>query len=787
MSRLPPVRAALVALAFACFALVFATASASAQQISSSELDKNLSQLESKLGTVEKQVDTVPDEQLPSLRRALDEVRAIAAQMTTTVKPEVSNIREWIDALGPPPSEGPEPPRIAGERKGLSQRLLNLDSAVRRAELLISKTSTLSSRVLNESRERFSQRILARGPSLLEPQAFFDATREMTGIGLSVVPDALGFVTRADVWTTLGTGPIYIVGLVLLVLAAAFVPLRRLQREVISTASRPDMSTDLKAWRALKEIVARSIVPLLLLIALYAALRPLTDLSLQAGDIIDATFAGLVILVMTYAVTRSVLTPHRTNQRLFNLADKSAQRWQIAATAIAGVYLLELLRGAVLSTYPTSFQVIALSSFVVVTLFAVIFTWALWPRRREPIKAEDPATPPQTDKAPPPAHHWGPLRVSRLFAALVMAATPFMALAGYFALSRYVSSRMILTAVLFAVLWLIYYVLSALFHRQPASAAATLATEERKLKEDRDRLLSWWLSVAAGAVLAVLGVAIAAVLWGASAEEFEALLYKIFYEGFDFGGGKVSLGQVLIALVVFGAGLWLTRLIQAAADRRVLPQLRVEAGARDSIRSALGYLGVFIAALIAIGAAGLDLTNAAIIAGALSVGIGFGLQAIVNNFVSGLILLFERPFKVGDWVVVAGAEGTVRRINVRATEIQTFDNATVIVPNSQFISAPMTNWMHKDSTGRVVIKVPLAHRVDPEKVRDILLACSLNHPDVTSYPPPTVVLRGFAAGLYEFELRTFVRDVRKMSSVRSDLNFTIVKRLHEENLWQPVV
>lgn len=786
MSRLSPVRAAITALGLAWVALLLATASASAQQISSSELDKNLSKLESKLGTVEKQVDTVPDEQLPSLRRALDEVRSLAAQMTTTVKPEVSNIREWIDALGPPPSEGPEPPRIAGERKGLSQRLLNLDSAVRRAELLISKTSTLSSRVLNESRERFSQRILARGPSLLEPQAFFDATRELSGIGLSVVPDVLTFVTRADVWTTLGTGPIYIVGLVLLVLAAAFVPLRRLQREVISTSSRPDMSTDLKAWRALKEIVARSIVPLLVLIALYAALRPLTDLSLQAGDIIDATFAGLVILVLTYAVSRSVLTPHRTNQRLFKVTDKSAQRWQLAATAIAGVYLLELLRGAVLSTYPTSFQVIALSSFIVVTLFAALFTWALWPRRREPPRAEEQAAQ-QSDKAPPPAHHWGPLRVSRLFAALAMATTPLMALAGYFALSRYVSSRMILTAVLFAVLWLIYYVISALFHRQPAATAATPTSEERKLKEDRDRLLSWWLSVAAGAVLAVLGVAMTAVLWGASAEEFEALLYKIFYEGFDFGGGKVSLGQVLIALVVFGIGLWLTRLIQAAADRRVLPQLRVEAGARDSIRSALGYLGVFIAALIAIGAAGLDLTNAAIIAGALSVGIGFGLQAIVNNFVSGLILLFERPFKVGDWVVVAGAEGTVRRINVRATEIQTFDNATVIVPNSQFISAPMTNWMHKDSTGRVVIKVPLAHRVDPEKVRDILLACSLNHPDVTSYPPPTVVLRGFAAGLYEFELRTFVRDVRKMSSVRSDLNFTIVKRLHEENLWQPVV
>jgi small-conductance mechanosensitive channel len=147
--------------------------------------------------------------------------------------------------------------------------------------------------------------------------------------------------------------------------------------------------------------------------------------------------------------------------------------------------------------------------------------------------------------------------------------------------------------------------------------------------------------------------------------------------------------------------------------------------------------------------------------------------------------LFERPFKVGDWIVVGGAEGTVRRINVRATEIQTFDNATVIVPNSQFISGPVTNWMHKDTTGRVAIPVKLGQRIEPDKVRELLLAAAHAHPDVTSYPPPTVIMTGFAGGVYEFELRAFVRDVIKMSGVKSDLNFTIARQLHEKNLWVP--
>jgi small-conductance mechanosensitive channel len=510
---------------------------------------------------------------------------------------------------------------------------------------------------------------------------------------------------------------------------------------------------------------------------LYATARSIAGAWPPGEPVIDSLMIGLVLVVMTYSISTSILTPSRTNQRLVDLSDASSFRWVVASTGLAGVFLLDQIRSITIAVYAPSFTTLALSNAILVTISAILFVWALWPRRkplRSPEATEQETTPPLL----------GNLRLTRLLASLLMASVPFVAVAGFFALSRYLSSRIVLTTLLIVVLWLVYRIAAAFFHRSAARDAAKTAADERKTGPERDEVLSWWLSVAAGAVLFVLGIALTAILWGASAADFEQLREAVF-EGFDLAGVRISLGQILIALVVFGIGLWATRLVQAAADRRVLPRLRVETGARDSIRSALGYAGVFIAALIAIGVAGLNLTNAAIIAGALSVGIGFGLQAVVNNFVSGLILLFERPFKVGDWIVVGGAEGTVRRINVRATEIQTFDNATVIVPNSQFISGPVTNWMHKDTTGRVAIPVKLGQRIEPDKVRELLLAAAHAHPDVTSYPPPTVIMTGFAGGVYEFELRAFVRDVIKMSGVKSDLNFTIARQLHEKNLWVP--
>lgn len=214
----------------------------------------------------------------------------------------------------------------------------------------------------------------------------------------------------------------------------------------------------------------------------------------------------------------------------------------------------------------------------------------------------------------------------------------------------------------------------------------------------------------------------------------------------------------------------------------------MDRGAREATVTISGYFAVAFAVVIALAVSGFEFTNLAIIAGALSVGIGFGLQTIVNNFVSGLILLFERPIKTGDWIVVGTTEGYVKRIRIRSTEIQTFDRADVIVPNSDLISSQVTNWMLKDPRGRIRIPVSVAYGSDTEKVRDILLQLAAEHEEIIgdgSSPQPRVLFLAFGHSSLDFELRCHIKNIDMRRIVMSDMNFAIDKAFRTHGIEIP--
>jgi len=188
-------------------------------------------------------------------------------------------------------------------------------------------------------------------------------------------------------------------------------------------------------------------------------------------------------------------------------------------------------------------------------------------------------------------------------------------------------------------------------------------------------------------------------------------------------------------------------------------------------------VGGIVVITLALSALGISVNRIAWIASALSVGIGFGLQAIVQNFISGLILLAERPVKVGDWVVLGASEGDVRRINVRATEIQLGDRSTLIVPNSEFITKTVRNMTLRNSEGRVLIRLPMPLTTDARQVRDIMLGTFQEHEAVLPEPAPGVTLDGIENGLLIFQAIAYVPGPRMAAGVRSEVLFTILERL----------
>ena len=272
--------------------------------------------------------------------------------------------------------------------------------------------------------------------------------------------------------------------------------------------------------------------------------------------------------------------------------------------------------------------------------------------------------------------------------------------------------------------------------------------------------------------------------WGIESDDMLGYMKAAFF-GFKVGDVNIALSTIVVSVLLFLAGFVATRAIQRWLDVKFLPHTQLDTGLRNSIKTSLGYVGVTVAAAIALSHVGLSFDKFAIVAGALSVGIGFGLQSIVSNFVSGLILLWERAIRVGDWIVVGDEQGFVRRINVRSTEIETFDRATVIMPNSNIVSGVVKNWVRTDRVGRITIDVRAPYDCDPEQARKVLMACAKANDQVLAIPAPMVLFSHFGESALHFQLICFVDDVLTAVFTKSDLHYAIFTQLKDAGITMP--
>jgi small-conductance mechanosensitive channel len=704
-----------------------------------------------------------------NLTKVVEEAAAAEAQAKTALQP----LRQELAALGPPPEEGeaPELPEITEVRADIQRDIGLFESRLRQAQLAQTQARALLREISRAQQRELTDRLLETYPSPLSPGTWAEAARQGVSVLQRVVQAPLAWWQDAPPIEERPGQYVLAAAAFVLALLASW-PLRLFLRDRFGRdPTIEDPSYSRRLLGVVVDSTTDALLPLLALAALTYALIGQHLLTGTFADLAQALVIWLAFFFVTAGLSRAALAPRLPAWRIVPTSRDGAVYLARRTTAVALAFTIGgLVWSGIEAT--TATMPMALASVVLLVAVSVltVLMIGLLPSRFWPESARG-------------SGYWPLLRVGMW---LLLAACPVLALAGYPALGAFVLSRIALFALLVGGLMLARAILRDTLGQFLASDGRWFGLLARNagLGEQTGRILLFWLSLALDALLILLGIYLLLNFAGVPSALLNLWALEALDE-FEVGGLVVAPLDFLLAVGVFLLALAATGFVKRMLGERLLPQTRLDVGARHSIVAASGYLGVIVALLLGIGAMGLDLSNIAIIAGALSVGIGFGLREVVNNFVSGLLLLIERPIKVGDWIVTAGHEGMVKRISVRATEIETFDRASVIVPNSELITQPVTNWTHKNRVARVIVHVRVAYGSDTQLVHDLLLKCATDHPDVTETPPSYVLFTRFGDSGLEFELRAYVRDTDYFLTVGSDLHFAIERALREHGIVVP--
>ncbi|MDB5297018.1 MAG: hypothetical protein JWO31_3001, partial [Phycisphaerales bacterium] len=365
---------------------------------------------------------------------------------------------------------------------------------------------------------------------------------------------------------------------------------------------------------------------------------------------------------------------------------------------------------------------------------------------------------------PPP----GPIARSVLAAARVATLAFLLSLVaaalGYVALATLLANAVLGGAYVAVILYAATRVADGLWTaalRVRPLALLRMVREHRTLFWRRGHRLIHWAAVAAWVLVALdlLNVRTAVFDWARWALTTPLVV----------GSFSLALQQVLEFGLVVWAAVLVSRFAQFALEEDVYPRAHLPRGMPYAVNTVLNYAVLGVGFTIGIGALGLDLTKFTILAGAFGVGLGFGLQNIFNNFVSGLILLFERPVKVGDVVQIGDQTGTVRRIGIRASFVRTGGGADIIVPNGRLIADPVTNWTLSGRGRAVELAIGVAGGTEPRQVMLLWKRACADHPKVAEEPPPKALVVAVAADAVRFELRAWTNDFDAWPDTRSDL------------------
>lgn len=740
------------------------------EQAEASKLDQ--------IGTVLQKIDSdlhQHDLTDPQLRELRGQVTPLASDLESVIDhltPRLAAVKARLEQLGPAPDPkaAPEDPQVTADRVEQQKTHDAIDALLKRAKLLAVQTDQTTTMIASRRRALFTHSLFERSPSIVSPLLWSMVAAELPYDSWSARRLFSDWTANCAGKLTAWRLPAFL-GLLILV-GLLYWPLARMARWVLSresTVTQPGrLRKFLTAWWIALVIAS---LPIAALVALSWIVQGFELVDPRVQPFLLSIAQGLGLVALTAGLGRGLLSPEHPNWRLVRLSDANSRG--ILKLAMAVAILLAITRMG-----ESFVEVIGASSTLQTAIrgagavfTAATMTVALWRVGTRESKCDDVFGPVVARTA-----DWsGPLRILLWTAC---GAIIIGALAGFLVLSGFIVHQIVWVTAVATVVPMATNLIEAGIATscRPATPfgrnmAAIIGLSQQSLEQ---------LAILIGGIVRAIGFVIALLLilapWGIQSADMSGYFRAAFF-GFKLDDMTISLSSIGLALGIFAAGYAVTRVVVRWLETTYFPHTALDIGLRNAIKTSFGYVGVSLSTLISLAYVGVSFEKLAIVASALSIGIGFGLQSIVNNFVSGLILLWERAIRVGDWIVVGADEGFVRRINVRSTEIETFDRAAVIIPNSNLVTGVVKNFVRTDRVGRIKLTIDADLSAEPERVRDALHEIVSRHDLVLKAPAPVVTLASFDPAHLHFEVYCFVADVATLATTKSDLNFEILRKL----------
>lgn len=753
------------------------------------ELSKQLSEVEKnvKKGNV---TSSVISEYLDNLSRTINTINGYR----DVTQRELEFVEKKIEALGAEPEDGSkEDTAIAQKRKEFNNEASSLRARLSEADILLAQIDELDVMIIKVRNNELLSRLLEKQSPLILPQNFYNANKLLATMFFDIVSSPFDWYLSLDDEdkSSVKSNILPIMLIIILTLLVSIYLRIFIMKYFGYKNSDERIRYSHKVSAAIFVAIAYGIIPASLI---GAALYWVYNAPILSGSYFSTALSTALIclfyIVICRALTRVTLTPYNEPWRLVKISTEKARKLTRVAylfITVIGICMF-FERMALKTNYSMEviYYLMTISSAVKALSIIMIVKTMLW----DDVKVtedEDMTSLPidvEGDEDGEPLHTedgLNPKVKTTFLVSIFCIGIFFLALFGYQRLSSFIFNRFIASCLIIGVFLILRRTTGELMHRL---LFLHFWARTFKLRRRLITKIDFWLTLVVDPLFILIVIFLILSMWGVSSDLMLQSLKKLLF-GFKVGNVEVSLIAIVVGIITFFVTLTVMKGLRRHAVSNVLDKMDIDDGIKHSLISGFSFISFIVAAILALLMMGGNLGNLALIAGALSVGIGLGLQDVVNNFVSGIILLFERPIKVGDWVKINNEEGKVKQINIRSTEIETFNRASVIVPNATLLSTSLTNLTHGNNWARYSITVGVAYGSDVEKVKEILLECANSHKRVLKKPEPYVLFQNFGASSLDFELRVYVSNIWDGFEAPSDIRYEINRRFKEEGIEIP--